>query len=158
MKSKTVKKSIIKCFAIFCLVVQIICVFLKNPLTCSYILNCDSLSDSIAFHIVNYQKDYYALTPNKSFFSSEEERVLYAIQNNETDFLSERELKLYERVKFFQEQHINQIDVEKVFSAVVMTCYLCKYDINAEERSTAYSALVEKNPYVPDMHELFSYC
>lgn len=142
MKPTNLRQILLKCTAVICLAALIVCIITSCSLTSSWILQSKEMHGSLIFQIANYQKDYCVLTPEKSFISPEEEHVLYAIQNDETDFLSTRELLLYQIIKCFQKQYSNQSDIEKVFAAVVTTCYLCKYDLQAEKRSTAYSALV----------------
>ena len=145
-----IKKIRLSVFVIVCLSIWATCLLhfisMANTKINGVLLNNDSLSDNSYTFYVNKNHNHYRLIPSKKKNALEEEHVIYAIKNNETKFLTPKEMRLYEIVNYYYETYKDKPELEKIYAAVTMVDYLCRYDktIDDKDRDTAYSCFVKR--------------
>lgn len=139
------KNPVCRLIIVICLCVQlvslcdIICMTDKNIHTA---VLSGEINNNYISRAIN-QKYYTArLIPSSRPDAREEERVLFALRSGNVDFLTQRELELFQFVKTFSENNMNKTTLEKIYAAVTTTCYMATYDLDADRRDTAYSALI----------------
>ncbi|MBQ6265991.1 MAG: hypothetical protein IJK60_11135 [Clostridia bacterium] len=144
------KNTFFRIFCAICVAIQIFCISFNIGYAIDLdkiygeILSREDIPDNYLYRKINDRYCKPRLIPSNKPCASEEEHVLYAIKTGEADFLSKRETKLYHIVEFFAEHHSDENSLQKTYAAVTTVDYLCDYDLDADRRWTAYSALISR--------------